>query len=70
MRKSYYRSSAGYSLGLIFSILAIGLIGAIGWCMNIWHIIHMKNVLDSGEGIIRVVGIFVAPLGSIMGLFY
>lgn len=45
---------------LIIIILAI-----CGWVMNIIEIIHMKSL--TGLMIVKCIGIFVPPLGSILG---
>jgi hypothetical protein len=42
--------------------------GFIGWVLNIIAIFN-SGYLPTGELILRVVGIFIAPLGAIMGLF-
>lgn len=39
-----------------------------GWVMNIYALMHMISVL-SGMGILRIVGIFLAPLGGVLGWF-
>lgn len=39
---------------------------AYGWIANIITIFGMEDI-TSGEGIIRIIGIFMAPLGAIMG---
>lgn len=51
--------------GFIFMILI-----AIGWVMNIIALVHLESVDHLGEVIIRVIGIFIAPLGAIMGWFF
>lgn len=53
--------------GLIFWVL-IALAGAIGWISNIVALVHMP-VVTTGMGIARIVGIFVAPLGAVLGYF-
>lgn len=40
----------------------------IGWIINIVELFHLEAIL-SGEGALRIVGIFIVPLGSIMGWF-
>lgn len=40
-----------------------------GWVINIITIANTDNILSTGVGILRIVGIFIGPLGSIMGLF-
>lgn len=50
-------------------IIGIGLLllaSIYGWCVNIHDLYYMESVL-SGEGIIRVAGIFIAPLGALLG---
>lgn len=47
-----------------------GILMFIGWIMNILDLIGMTNVLDTGIGILRVIGIFVPPLGAFMGWFF
>ena len=50
--------------------IVIGVIGLVGWIMNIVEIFQSNSINNlSGEIILRVAGIFIAPLGSIMGLF-
>lgn len=46
----------------------IGILGVIGWAMNIIKLI--SNAAFDFEGIMRVIGIFVAPLGALFGLFW
>jgi|LakMenEpi03Aug12_release.lakeMendotaPanAssembly.Ray.scaffolds.fasta_scaffold1411182_2 hypothetical protein len=48
---------------------AVLLVLATGWVMNIISLIHSN--FDDGQGLfaLRVVGIFVAPLGSVLGFF-
>lgn len=46
----------------------IMLAGVFGWVNNIITLFGMSDVW-TGEGILRVAGIFMAPLGAIMGYF-
>lgn len=55
----------GITAALIW--LAVVVLGVIGWVMNIITIFGTDHILDTGKGILRVVGIFVPPLGAIMG---
>jgi len=55
----------GLIVGFIFMILV-----AIGWVMNIVHLVHQESIGFTGETIIRIIGIFLAPIGSIMGWFF
>lgn len=59
-------------MGNLFGVLlAISLVVAFiwGWISNIIWIVDQQVIVWSGEMIISAVGIFVVPLGSIMGLF-
>lgn len=40
-----------------------------GWVMNIIWIATQQSLIWNGEAILSVVGIFIAPLGAILGLF-
>lgn len=54
-------------LGLIcLSIIAAGV---IGWVLNIAALVHTSSDPITGFFILRCVGIFVSPLGSILGYF-
>lgn len=54
---------------VIWIYIVIGLVGLVGWIINIVDIFHSNFSNITGELVLRVVGIFIAPLGSIMGLF-
>lgn len=53
-------------VGFTFLLLAMTMV--YGWWMNIIWILNQENIIASGEMIISIIGIFVAPLGAIMGL--
>ena len=57
-------------LGLMVIMYLIG-IGILiwGWALNIIALINMDFMAHIGLGIVRVVGIFMAPLGTILGFF-
>ena len=48
--------------------LATIIIIMYGWLLNIYEIFLMTSV-TTGEGILRVLGIFMAPLGAVLGYF-
>lgn len=54
--------------GMLFLLAVIGAM-AIGWIMNIVTIAHSNFSDLTGMLILRVIGIFVAPLGSVLGWF-
>lgn len=58
----------GYtSIALIF--LVFWMVLAAGWIMNIIELVHTVNLPINGMFIFRAVGVFVAPLGGILGWF-
>ncbi len=54
-------------MALTWLVVALGLMW--GWILNIMWIVNQTPLEMSGETIVSIIGIFVAPLGSIMGLF-
>ena len=60
-------------LGLFGSLTILGFLIALlyGWVLNIAALFHISMAtVNIGELILRVAGIFVAPLGAIMGWFF
>jgi len=53
--------------GLIFIALWLAVI--VGWIMNIVSIVHAVNLPITGMFILRCIGIFVFPVGGILGYF-
>ena len=58
------RETVGVASGLLFLVMIAAAI--IGWVLNIVTIAHSTGEI-SGMLVLRVIGIFVAPLGSILG---
>ena len=54
----------GLALWLTFTI---GLIW--GWVLNIIWIFNQETLITNGETIISIIGVLLAPIGAIMGLF-
>lgn len=48
-------------------MLAIGLLGAVGWVWNIVKIIGTGFDVFTGMLIARCIGVFIAPLGAVLG---
>jgi len=48
-------------------ILVIFLVGSIGWVMNIVSLAHSSFEPLTGMVVLRVIGIFVPPLGAVLG---
>jgi hypothetical protein len=53
--------------GLLYLSIIIG--GIYGWIMNIVQLVQNDIVWTSGMSIGRIIGIFVAPLGAVLGYF-
>ncbi len=44
---------------------------AVGWVINVVHIVGLESFTPfTGELAVRIVGIFIPPLGAIMGFFF
>ena len=56
----------GFTLTEIL-ITLVGILGIIGWVMNIVKIVGAELVPITTIFVIRVVGIFVPPLGAVLG---
>ena len=48
-------------------IIAIWLAAIVGWVLNIVTIAHSSMDVITGMLILRIVGIFVGPLGAVLG---
>lgn len=56
---------AGASFILLFLVAVI-----LGWIMNIVDLFHQSFDPLTAVAVLRVVGIFVPPLGAVMGWFW
>lgn len=52
---------------LIVGYILLVLAAVVGWVMNIVAVVHAAGGPLTAKLIIRIVGIFAAPLGAIMG---
>jgi len=53
--------------GAALILLSLCVLGAIGWCMNIYQIV---NSWDNGltvKIVFKMIGVFFAPLGALLG---
>lgn len=57
-------------LCIFLTLFGFVMANVIGWVMNIVHLVGLEAFAFSGENIIRIVGIFIAPIGAIMGWFF
>ncbi len=56
------------SISLAAYVVAV-IVGFYGWAENILKIIHTMDDPVTGLFIARIAGVFLAPLGAILGLF-
>ena len=64
MKRYQYGYTAAELMVLVWIVIV--LVGFVGWGMNIYKISQVCCDV-SGMLVIRVVGIFVAPLGAVLG---
>ena len=57
------------SAGTVIAILVVFFAGLVGWVMNIAELIGMIGASIDAEFVLRLVGVFVAPLGAVLGYF-
>lgn len=64
----HYENKGFTVLSLLFCIFVLLLIvGAYGWVWNVIKLVNSDFIITSGMSIGRVLGVFVLPLGSIIG---
>ncbi|CUA90975.1 hypothetical protein Ga0061061_11727 [Chelatococcus sambhunathii] len=54
---------------LVLAWLVIVLTALVGWVMNIIALVGMLDGAVTALFIARIVGVFIAPLGAVLGLF-
>lgn len=56
---------------VILTGFALAIIAVLGWFINLFKAISvvMSGSIDT-EGALHMVGVFLVPLGSVMGLFF
>jgi hypothetical protein len=57
------------AIGMLVAWIMLVVTILIGWIMNIADLANMSDIV-TGEGILRIVGIFVFPVGAFMGWFF
>ena len=59
------------AVDLTLVIIAIWVLGVIGWCANVYKLVTCDLQLSEFGimEIMRIIGIFIAPLGAVLGLF-
>lgn len=54
---------------LFTTIFVFAILMFIGWVMNIYDVVQMLDGDITGKFLLKFVGIFLAPLGSVLGWF-
>ena len=57
------------NLGLVVGMIALLVLSAWGWILNLLALINMEPFIWSAKSIIGIGGVFVPPIGIIMGWF-
>jgi hypothetical protein len=55
------------AIGLVF--LFIMALGAVGWIKNLFALLGSNFDPITGEVMLRVIGVFISPIGAVMGWF-
>jgi hypothetical protein len=65
------KKQAGYTITELAVVLlaVVGLAGVGGWIANIVKLAGMGFDAITGMLVLRVVGVFLAPLGAVLGFF-
>jgi hypothetical protein len=62
------KTQRGFTIIDLFMVL-LALFGSIGWIWNIVKIVQSGFEIITGMFIARCIGVFVAPLGAVLGYF-
>jgi hypothetical protein len=65
-----YRTARNWSSGVLIFWFILVILTAWGWVLNIIDLVGMTEPLTSGEGILRIIGIFIPFLGALLGFFF
>lgn len=65
MKKQFGYTLSELIIGLFFAVVVVG--GGIGWVWNIVKLVGMSLDPLTGMLIVRAVGIFVFPVGMVVG---
>jgi hypothetical protein len=57
-----------WSTPALSALLVVLVAALIGWCMNVYKIIGL-GIDNIGEIVVRVIGVFLPPLGALLGFF-
>lgn len=54
---------------IVYAIIILWLAAIYGWVMNILTIFNSALSPLTGEMAIRIIGVFIAPIGAVLGYF-
>lgn len=60
------KSSVSLTVSIAWLVVAITIV--IGWCMNIYQITQMYDNGITAKFVFKVIGVFVFPLGGLLGI--
>lgn len=63
-----FQNGVGGTIFLIWLVVVLTI--GIGWVLNITSIIHSDFAHLTGLLVLRIIGVFIVPLGSILGYFF
>jgi hypothetical protein len=65
------REASKVKIGVVTMLIIFGMIvaGLVGWVMNIFGIAHSDFNNVDGMLILRVIGVFMFPIGAVVGYF-
>ncbi len=61
------RTSDAGTIVIVLLTISVVIASVTGWVFNIIEIFNIANAPITGMLVLRIVGIFVAPLGAILG---
>lgn len=61
------RTSDAGTIVIVLLTISVVIASVTGWVFNIIEIFNIANAPITGMFVLRIVGIFVAPLGAILG---
>ena len=62
-----YHGHKEYGAGYYLTLIVIWLVFAVGWVMNIMTIWNTMDNPVTAKFILRCIGVFVGPIGAILG---
>lgn len=63
------KKQKGYALAVVLIYAFVVIAGLVGWVMNIVDVVNSDFDPITGMLVVRIVGIFIPPLGAVLGYF-